>query len=102
MPSGAGRTVCLLSLLLSYVKKVRPDLKIVFATRSVEEIEQTIKDLKLIQAQQEKDFGSFPILALSLSSRRNLCIHAEVSKLEDPEKVDNGCRSKTAPWVSNS
>ena len=74
----------LLSLLLSYVKKVRPDLKIIFATRSLEDIEQATKDLKLIQAQQEKDLGSFPILALSLSHRRNLCINPDVSKLDSP------------------
>ena len=33
-----------------------------------------------------------PILALCLSSRRNLCIHPEVSKEDDRERVDSKCR----------
>ena len=52
------------------------------------------------QAYQEK-YGKLPkpILAVCLSSRRNLCVHPEVSQFENREKVDALCRDKTAPWV---
>ena len=35
---------------------------------------------------------------MCLSSRRNLCIHEEVSKEDDRERVDSKCRQKTAFW----
>ena len=39
------------------------------------------------------------MLAMCLSSRKNLCIHEKVSQLDDREKVDSACRSLTASWV---
>lgn len=39
------------------------------------------------------------VLALCLSSRKNLCIHPEVSKDDDRERVDSKCRQLTASWV---
>ena len=60
-----------------------------------------------MQQAREKDFGGniatqslcSPILAMCLSSRRNLCIHPVVSKEDDREKVDSYCRRITAQWV---
>lgn len=39
------------------------------------------------------------ILALCLSSRRNMCIHSKVMEEGDRETVDSLCRSMTASWV---
>ena len=36
---------------------------------------------------------------MCLSSRRNMCIHPKVSKLDDRAIVDSECRSLTASWV---
>jgi len=49
--------------------------------------------------EEEKSSLSSPILALCLSSRRNLCINSEVVKEDDREKVDSKCRELTASWV---
>ena len=39
------------------------------------------------------------VLALALSSRRNLCIHPKVLEQADGEAVNSKCRSMTASWV---
>ena len=49
--------------------------------------------------EEEEKLGSNNILALCLSSRKNLCIHPEVSKEDDRLKVDSSCRALTASWV---
>ncbi len=41
----------------------------------------------------------FKVLALCLSSRRNLCIHPRVMQQADREGVDSACRDMTASWV---
>lgn len=108
MPTGTGKTVCLLALILSFIKQVKPDMKLVYCTRTIVEMEKTIDELKFVQKQREADFKDSPqeehlgseILAMCLSSRRNLCIHPKVSKLDDRASVDSACRNKTAPWVA--
>ncbi len=42
---------------------------------------------------------AFQVLALCLSSRRNLCIHERVIEESDREAVDGACRDMTASWV---
>lgn len=39
------------------------------------------------------------MLAIGLSARRNMCVHPDVSKEGDRERVDEMCRQLTAPWV---
>ncbi|GJP52874.1 hypothetical protein CLOM_g11960 [Closterium sp. NIES-68] len=47
-----------------------------------------------------KGGGGLPrILALGLSSRKNLCIHPVVAGEGSRESVDAGCRKRTASWV---
>ena len=43
--------------------------------------------------------GGSGVLALCLSSRRNMCIHDRVIQESDREAVDAACRSMTASWV---
>lgn len=107
MPTGTGKTVCLLSLILSYIKMKKPSFKLVYCTRTIVEMEKTLAELKFVMDQREKDFSDgpyeeylkSPVLAMCLSSRKNLCIHPEVSQFDDRERVDSACRSKTATWV---
>jgi len=47
----------------------------------------------------EKGAGGSGILAVCLSSRRNMCIHEKVVEESDREAVDSKCRSLTASWV---
>jgi DNA excision repair protein ERCC-2 len=43
--------------------------------------------------------GGSGVLALCLSSRRNMCVHERVMAESDREAVDAACRSMTASWV---
>ena len=64
-------------------------------------MEKVLDELKTLQAYQEKELGqkSARILALGLSSRKNLCIHPTVGSQGSRESVDAGCRKLTASWV---
>lgn len=100
MPTGTGKTVCLLSLILSYIRQKQPSFKLVYCTRTIVEMDKTLGELKFVMEQRARDFPEEdPLLAMSLSSRKNLCIHERVSQLDDREKVDSACRSLTASWV---
>jgi len=111
MPTGTGKTVCLLSLILSYIKMKKPHFKLVYCTRTIVEMEKTLAELKFVMDKRAKDFEkeqvkgeeeqnlSSPILAMCLSSRKNLCIHEKVSQFDDRERVDSECRARTASWV---
>ncbi|GAU35014.1 hypothetical protein TSUD_103370 [Trifolium subterraneum] len=39
------------------------------------------------------------MVALGLSSRKNLCVNSRVLAAENPDSVDAGCRKLTASWV---
>lgn len=43
--------------------------------------------------------GNAGLLALGLSSRKNLCVNEEVVSKENRDSVDAGCRKLTASWV---
>jgi DNA excision repair protein ERCC-2 len=58
MPTGTGKTVCLLSLILSYIKMKKPSFKLVYCTRTIVEMEKTLDELKFVMESREKDFSS--------------------------------------------
>lgn len=106
MPTGTGKTVSLLSLITSY-QAAHPDTtgKLIYCTRTVPEMSKTVDELKRVisyrqeeLAKQGRDAGP-DLLAVCLSSRRNLCIHPDLADESDKEKVDAGCRNMTASWV---
>eukprot|EP01016_Furgasonia_blochmanni_P002677 TRINITY_DN11043_c0_g1_i2.p1 TRINITY_DN11043_c0_g1~~TRINITY_DN11043_c0_g1_i2.p1 ORF type:complete len:831 (+),score=146.97 TRINITY_DN11043_c0_g1_i2:59-2551(+) len=100
MPTGTGKTVSLLSLILSYQAAQDKPAKFIYCTRTVVEMEKTLKELKFVIEARKKELpNSKPILALGLSARRNLCINAEVNISGEREKVDAECRKRTAEWV---
>jgi len=58
------------------------------------------QDAGVIARKQTSDLlSASKILAVGLSARRNMCIHPDVSQEGDRERVDEMCRSMTAPWV---
>jgi DNA excision repair protein ERCC-2 len=166
MPTGTGKTVCLLSLITSYQYANPSAGKLVYCTRTVPEMnsvveelgtvlayraeqlrlqeqqnqpppvqDQDMEDISANQASAEnssdvanpnaspkrkkprrivgpkkvrenmgpisegKGAGGSGVLALCLSSRRNMCIHERVMAESDREAVDAACRSMTASWV---
>lgn len=101
MPTGTGKTITLLSLITSY-QLAHPEVgKLVYCTRTVPEMEKVLVELQELVQFRAKYFpgGEDPkLLALGLSSRKNLCINEKVNE-GSRESVDAGCRSLTAPWV---
>ncbi|CAM6082063.1 unnamed protein product [Calypogeia fissa] len=100
MPTGTGKTITLLSLITSY-QMANPCGKLIYCTRTVHEMEKVLDELRRLHEYQEKEVGKVQakIMALGLSSRKNLCIHSEVSGEGSRESVDAGCRKLTASWV---
>eukprot|EP00002_Diphylleia_rotans_P023138 TRINITY_DN4547_c0_g1_i2.p1 TRINITY_DN4547_c0_g1~~TRINITY_DN4547_c0_g1_i2.p1 ORF type:complete len:314 (+),score=65.36 TRINITY_DN4547_c0_g1_i2:84-1025(+) len=104
MPSGTGKTVTLLSLIVSY-QLAHPDTgRLIYCSRTVGEIEKALEELKLViryrDEQLKLENRAVPrILAMGLSSRKNMCINSSVSNLKIGNMVDGKCRSLTAPWV---
>ena len=91
MPTGTGKTVCLLSLILSVIKYKKRNFKLIYCTRTIVEMEKTLAELKFIMRVREKDFGKGAdesVLAICLSARHNMCVHPEVIKEHDRIKVD--------------
>jgi DNA excision repair protein ERCC-2 len=101
MPSGTGKTVSLLSLIMAYMReyplKVR---KLVYCSRTVPEIEKVLEELKKLVEYYETELGEkLPMVGVVLSSRKNLCIHPDVRKEKDGKVVDAKCHSLTASYV---
>lgn len=156
MPTGTGKTVCLLSLITSYQFANPSAGKLVYCTRTVPEMNSVmeelatvlnyraeqlrlseasgdIEDATMTEANQQetsetsstpqrkkprkvykkessrppmgpitnnsKGAGGSGVLALCLSSRRNMCVHERVLQESDREAVDAACRNMTASWV---
>ena len=63
---------------------------------------QVLAELQELVDYRGRHFGDAPpppILALGLSSRKNLCIHPHVAEEGARESVDAKCMRLTAPWV---
>lgn len=101
MPSGTGKTVSLLSLIVAYLRH-RPGRlqKLIYCTRTVPEMLKVIEELRnLLAFYASQGEPCDTLTGLTLSSRKNLCIHPEASKLQDGKAVDSRCFSMTAPYV---
>ncbi|KAJ0406633.1 hypothetical protein ATCC90586_006133 [Pythium insidiosum] len=101
MPTGTGKTVSLLSLVLAY-KHAHPTAgKLIYCTRTVPEMSKCVAELKQLVAYRAKYYGEAAsrLTAVCLSSRRNMCVHPRVMAHADGEAVDGQCRRMTASWV---
>lgn len=104
MPSGTGKTISLLALIISYqIQNPANASKLIYCSRTVPEIEKVVKELSDLISFIEKEFektgrdsGLKDFVGLCLSSRKNLCIHPDVSKERDGKVVDGHCYSLTA------
>eukprot|EP00938_MAST-03A_sp_MAST-3A-sp1_P002139 g2139.t1 len=100
MPTGTGKTVALLSLILAYRAEYPAKIgKLIYCTRTVPEMGQVIDELKTIIEYRKRLGIKERTLGVCLSSRRNMCINEDVMRDNDLEEVDTQCRAKTAPWV---
>ncbi|GLB34959.1 putative helical and beta-bridge domain containing protein [Lyophyllum shimeji] len=102
MPSGTGKTVSLLSLIVSYQQFFPTRRKLIYCSRTVPEIEKALAELKRLMAyriahaetEEEKE-KERSYTGLGLTSRKNLCIHPEVSREKKGKVVDARCRDLT-------
>lgn len=101
MPSGTGKTVTLLSLIVAYMLENPHSIrKLIYCSRTVPEIEKVIAELKGLIDYYDKNAPEKPNLTgLVLSSRKNMCIHPEVSREREGKIVDAKCYGLTASYV---
>lgn len=103
MPSGTGKTISLLSILVAYLHHHADEKrKVVYCTRTVEEMVKTMGEMKKLLHHWEVEGEALrPLRGLCLTAKKNLCIEPRVTSQSVTGDVDAGCRSLTAPWVEN-
>ncbi|KIO34454.1 hypothetical protein M407DRAFT_218674 [Tulasnella calospora MUT 4182] len=109
MPSGTGKTVSLLALIISYQQFHPTKRKLIYCSRTVPEIEKALSELKRLMAyrikvaqedgDREQTLKEQAYSGLGLTSRKNLCLHPEVSKEKKGRVVDARCRDMTNSGV---
>ncbi|ORZ03452.1 DNA repair helicase [Syncephalastrum racemosum] len=100
MPSGTGKTVSLLSLIVAYQMQHPEDhRKFIYCSRTVPEIEKALAELKQLMDYRSESGLEDNYFGLGLTSRKNLCLHPVVSRERRGKVVDSKCRNMTASWV---
>uniref|UniRef100_A0A915CXT9 Helicase ATP-binding domain-containing protein n=1 Tax=Ditylenchus dipsaci TaxID=166011 RepID=A0A915CXT9_9BILA len=101
MPSGTGKTVSLLSLVVAYMRKYPDRLhKLIYCSRTIPEIEKCVEELKNLYQYYLTTTGTqLNFLALALSARKNLCINDSVASLRVGTAVDGACQRLTQSFV---
>jgi DNA excision repair protein ERCC-2 len=91
MPSGTGKTVSLLSLITAYMRQHPAAIaKLVYCSRTIPEIEKVLEEMRrLVDFYREEVGEELPFVGLALSSRKNLCLHPDVSRERDGKVVDS-------------
>ena len=102
MPSGTGKTVSILSLIVAYMK-AHPGAveKFVYCSRTVPELEKVMEEMKVLDKYYASETGGSGcgLTAVALSARKNLCIESSVRRSGDGAAVDTNCRKLTASFV---
>ncbi|GMT18353.1 hypothetical protein PFISCL1PPCAC_9650, partial [Pristionchus fissidentatus] len=101
MPSGTGKTVSLLSLVLAYMRKYPDKLeKLVYCSRTIPEIEKCVAELQNLFKYYETTSGEAPqMLALAMSARKNLCINEKVLAARTGVGIDGACQKLTVSFI---
>jgi DNA excision repair protein ERCC-2 len=100
MPSGTGKTVSLLSLIVAYQQFYPEHRKLIYCSRTMSEIEKALAELKALMKYRANQLGEVEdFRALGLTSRKNLCLHPSVKREKSGSVVDARCRSLTAGFV---
>ncbi|KAF0988854.1 hypothetical protein HZS_3429, partial [Henneguya salminicola] len=97
MPSGTGKTISLISLIISYFLHYPSKYtKLIYCTRTVSEIEKVLEEIESLYNFYEKvNKNSLDFLSLGLSARKNLCINNQVC-VGDARDVDRKCHALTS------
>ncbi|KAK1836042.1 hypothetical protein QBC39DRAFT_338633 [Podospora conica] len=100
MPSGTGKTITLLSLIVAYQQYYPEHRKLIYCSRTMSEIEKALVELKALMKFRAERLGhEEEFRGLGLTSRKNLCLHPSVKREKSGSVVDARCRSLTAGFV---
>lgn len=102
MPSGTGKTITLLSLIVAYQQSSvnNRSRQLIYCSRTVQEIEKALAELqRLIEYREQVLQKKEEFIALGLSSRKNLCINPDVNYERNGAILDAKCMSLTASWI---
>ncbi|GAB7347535.1 hypothetical protein MBLNU459_g4431t1 [Dothideomycetes sp. NU459] len=100
MPSGTGKTVSLLSLIVAYQQHYPEHRKLIYCSRTMSEIEKALAELRELMKYRTDQLGyEEDFRGLGLTSRKNLCLHPSVRREKSGSIVDARCRSLTAGFV---
>lgn len=104
MPSGTGKTISLLSILVAYLHHHFDEhRKVVYCTRTVEEMTKTMGEMRKLFRQWELECPEkVPLTGVCLSAKKNMCIEPRVASLKNGDDIDAGCRAITALWEVNN
>ena len=114
MPSGTGKTITLLALIVAYQKAFPTKInKLLYCSRTLPELEKVVEELRKLHKCYETEGNQRPqeaespsqnnkqqksFVGLCLTSRKNLCIHPSVSRVKEGRVVDGKCFSLTANY----
>ncbi|CAG2209578.1 ERCC2 [Mytilus edulis] len=97
---GTGKTVSLLSLIVAYMQANPLEVtKLIYCSRTVSELEKVVEELKNLVKFYEESEEKLQIVGLALSSRKNLCIHPEVSQEREGKSMDGLCHKMTSSFI---
>lgn len=100
MPTGTGKTICLLALLTGYLQHRSKYKKVIYCTRTVVEMEKTLKEIKkLLKSIGKEDVNTKKFLAVGLTAKKNICVHRDADAWRAQERVETECRKRTSEWV---
>ncbi|KAI9251662.1 hypothetical protein EDC94DRAFT_642507 [Helicostylum pulchrum] len=100
MPSGTGKTISLLSLIVAYqMQYPEQHRKFIYCSRTVPEIDKALAELKNLMDYRRKSGLVEDFFGVGLTSRKNLCLNPTVAKEKKGKVVDSKCRNLTASWV---
>lgn len=99
MPSGTGKTVSLLSLIVAIQANYKEKRKLIYCSRTVPEIEKALAELRNLIEYRTKCGEKDEYLGIGLTSRKNLCINSSVNQEKWGKVVDARCRNLTASWI---
>lgn len=108
MPCGTGKTMSILSLVVSYQLHHGDGFgKLFYLSRTVPEMEAALGELKRLMAYVKEALAgqdgivsqrAAEFLGVGLSSRAQLCVNAEVNVLGERQDVDGACRALQREW----